>query len=268
MIKLIITDMDGTFLNSRGDYNRALFSEVVSAMAQQGGHFAPCTGKQVDRVEELLGEGSENFWILGDSATRIKHQGRYVYQSLLQNRLGLAIIAQLARVPGSHITIACTPEFAFIREDIAPHLKELVRRSYSKVKTVGDFNEISTDFVKITVYDEQGRCPDIRGELDAFNDDAYIVVSEKNWIDIANAGVHKGTTVARLQALVGVGKHETMVFGDGLNDVELMGCADLSFAMRNGCDETKAAANFIARSNDEDAVMHTILQVLALQRHG
>ncbi|WP_323910259.1 hypothetical protein [Aeromonas caviae] len=42
-------------------------------MAQQGIHFAPCTGKQVDRVEELLGAQSANFWILGDSATRIKH---------------------------------------------------------------------------------------------------------------------------------------------------------------------------------------------------
>ncbi|WP_349917991.1 HAD family hydrolase [Aeromonas veronii] len=257
--------MDGTFLNSQGDYNRALFRDVVTAMAHQGVHFAPCTGKQVDRVEELLGEESANFWILGDSATRIKHRGQYVYQSLLGNTLGLAIIDRLAHVPGSHITIACTAELAFIREDIAPHLKELVHRSYSKVKTVGDFNEIGADFVKITVYDEQGRCPALRGDLGAFNDDAYIVVSEKNWIDIANAGVHKGSTVARLQALVGAGRHETLVFGDGLNDVELMGCADLSFAMRNGCDETKAAANFITRSNDDDAVMHTILRLLALQ---
>lgn len=73
MIKLIITDMDGTFLNSRGDYNRALFAEVVAAMAQQGIDFAPCTGKQVDRVEARLGAQSANFWILEDSATRIKH---------------------------------------------------------------------------------------------------------------------------------------------------------------------------------------------------
>lgn len=73
MIKLIITDMDGTFLNSRGDYNRALFAEVVAAMAQQGIHFAPCTGKQVDRVAARLGAQSANFWILEDSATRIKH---------------------------------------------------------------------------------------------------------------------------------------------------------------------------------------------------
>lgn len=74
--------------------------------------------------------------------------------------------------------------------------------------------------------------------------------------------------MARLQQLVGAGRHETLVFGDGLNDIELMACADFSFAMRNGHDETKDAAHFITRSNDKDAVMHTILQLLALQRQG
>ncbi|MBL0484254.1 hypothetical protein [Aeromonas caviae] len=46
---------------------------MVAAMAQQGIDFAPCTGKQVDRVEARLGAQSANFWILEDSATRIKH---------------------------------------------------------------------------------------------------------------------------------------------------------------------------------------------------
>lgn len=204
-------------------------------MAQQGIHFAPCTGKQVDRVEALLG-----------------------------NALGLAIIRRLERLPGEHIVIAC----AAIREEVPDHLKALVRRSYTQVQTVADFGDITADVVKITVYDEQGRCLDLRGQLGEFDDEAYIVASDQQWIDIANAGVHKGTTVARLQQLVGAGRHETLVFGDGLNDIELMACADFSFAMRNGHDETKDAAHFITRSNDEDAVMHTILQLFALQRQG
>ncbi|UJQ38712.1 HAD hydrolase family protein [Aeromonas caviae] len=174
----------------------------------------------------------------------------------------------MAHLPGEHIVIACTAACAAIREAVPDHLKALVRRSYTQMQTVADFGDITADVVKITVYDEQGRCLDLRGQLGECDDEAYIVASDKQWIDIANAGVHKGTTVARLQQLVGAGRHETLVFGDGLNDIELMACADFSFAMRNGHDETKDAANFITRSNDEDAVMHTILQLLALQRQG
>lgn len=265
MIKLIITDMDGTFLNSHGDYNRELFQTVVNVMKEHQIHFAPCTGKQVGRVEELLGEGSDDFWILGDSATRIKHQGQYIYQSLLPNPLGLDIIQTLEQLDGSHIVIACTPEAAVIRNDVPEHLQQLIRRSYADVRLMDDFRELDADFVKITVYDEQGRCPELRPHLSAFDDRAYIVVSEAAWIDIANVGVHKGTTVERLQKIVGATRAETMVFGDGYNDIELMACADFSFAMRNAFDETKAAANYITRSNDEDGVLHTILQMLSLQ---
>nr|WP_323940144.1 hypothetical protein [Aeromonas caviae] len=161
-------------------------------MAQQGIHFAPCTGKQVDRVEARLGAQSANFWILGDSATRIKHQGRYVYQSLLGNALGLAIIRRLARLPGEHIVIACTAACAAIREAVQDHLKALVRRSYTQVQTVADFGDITADVVKITVYDEQGRCLDLRGQHDEFDDEACIVASDQQWIDIANADVHRG----------------------------------------------------------------------------
>jgi Cof subfamily protein (haloacid dehalogenase superfamily) len=267
MIKLIITDMDGTFLNSHGDYNRELFQNVVVMMREHDVQFAPCTGKQVERVEELFGEQSRDFWILGDSATRIKHQEQYVYQSLLNNTLGLAIIDQFASVEGSHIVIACTPEFAAIKRDTPEHLRALVRRSYAKVELVDDYKDIESDFVKITVYDEKKQCPSIRQQLSKFDDQAYIVVSEAAWIDISNAGVHKGTTVEKLQSMLGVTEAETMVFGDGLNDVELMARAHFSFAMRNAFDETKAAANYITRSNDEDAVMHTILQFLTLQNN-
>lgn len=95
---------------------------------------------------------------------------------------------------------------------------------------------------------------------------AYIVASESAWIDIANANVHKGTTVAYLQQLLNVTPEETMAFGDGYNDIELMERAVYSFAVRNAVPELKDTANFITRSNEEDAVMKTIMQILSLQK--
>lgn len=265
MIKLIITDMDGTFLNSAGDYNRTLFQEVNQKMQQAGVYFSPCTGKQVERVEELFGDISRDFWILGDSATRIKHQGEYVYQSLLPNPLGQAIIERLQSEQGEHIIIACTPDGAYLLDSTAEPLKALMRRSYTKLTEVRNYQQIDGDFVKITVFDPKGGCPELRTHLTDFDEQAYIVVSEANWIDIANQGVHKGTTVARLQEMLGVTEQETMVFGDGFNDIELLERGAFSFAMRNAFPETQAIAKYITGSNDQDAVMTTILQMLQLQ---
>src|SRR5699024_8758255 len=134
-----------------------------------------------------------------------------------------------------------------------------------QIKKVAHFNDITDEFVKITVHDPSLSCFETREKLSPFFDSAYIVASDASWIDITNAGVHKGTTVKQLQCLLGVTPEETMAFGDGYNDLELMGQATYGFAVRNAVSELKDAANFITRTNEEDAVMNTILQILALQ---
>lgn len=266
MIKLIITDLDGTFLNSQGGFDKPLYDKVKLLMDEKNIHFAPCTGKQCERVEELFGEeDAKKLWILGDSATRIKYAGEYVYQSLIPNALGRKIIEKLEAIASDHIIIACTPSAAIIKHSVPDENKIKVKGSYAKVNFVTSLSEIKDDFVKITIYDPKERCFTSVNELAEFKSDAYIVASEAAWIDISNYGVHKGTTVERLQKILGVTREETMVFGDGLNDVELMLTGDYSFAVRNAFDETKAVANYIIKSNDENGVLLTIQQMLSLQ---
>lgn len=265
MIKLVITDLDGTFLNSQGDFDKEHYKKVRKLMNEKEVVFAACTGKQCERVEELFGEElSRNIWILGDSATRIKHNGEYVYESLLKNELGVSIIEKLEEIATDHIIIACTPTAAFIKSTTPETDAKMIRRSYAVVKTVDDYQDIQEDFVKITVFDIQKRCFEHVKELDSFKDRAYIVASEAAWIDISNYGVHKGTTVEELQKMLGVTKEETMAFGDGLNDRELLETATYSFAMSNAFEEIKEIAAFVTKSNDESGVLTTIEKILAL----
>lgn len=265
MIKLVLTDMDGTFLNEKGDFNRTLYKEVKTLIEESNIAFAPVTGKQCERVEELFGDDAKDFYILGDSATRIKHNNEFVYESLLSNELGLEIIGMLEEISLNYTIIACTRNGAVIKDTISEEEKAVVRGSYSKVKQVSDFYEIKDDFVKITVHDPLFKCFETREHLATFFDRAYIVASDAAWIDIANVNVHKGTTVQQLQTLLNVTPEETMAFGDGYNDLELMSRAVYSFAVRNAVKELKDGANFITRSNNEDAVMKTMIQILSLQ---
>lgn len=266
MIKLVLTDMDGTFLNNSGDFNRELYKDVKNIMKDKGVVFAPVTGKQCERVEELFGGDSEDLWILGDSATRIKHNGEFVYESLLSNQLGLKIIELLEEISLEHTVIACTRSGAVIKDNIPQEEAAIVRRSYAQVRQVSNFNDITEDFVKITIHDPLLRCMETREKLSPYFESAYIVASEAAWIDIANANVHKGTTVEHLQQLLNVTPDETMAFGDGFNDLELMTRAKYSFAVRNAVQELKDTANYITRSNEEDAVMKTIIEILSLQK--
>ncbi|WP_027108340.1 HAD family hydrolase [Lacticigenium naphthae] len=266
MIKLVISDLDGTFLNSQGEFNRERFGKVKELMKSKGVIFTACTGKQGERVEELFGaEYAKDIWILGDSATRIKYNGEYVYESLLGNEVGLEIITKLEEIEDDHTVIACTPTTAFIKDTTPEASIKRVRGSYTNVEILSDYQTIAEDFVKITVYDPKLRCYESVKHLDPFNAAAFIVASEAAWIDIANKGVHKGSTVQKLQEILNISYEETMVFGDGYNDRELLASGKYSFAMRNAFEELKEIANYITRSNDEEGVLLAVEEFLALQ---
>lgn len=265
MIKLIITDLDGTFLNSQHTFDKAYFESVFKEMKRKNIAFAACTGKQCERVEELFGpEFLKDIWILGDSATRIKRNGQYIYESLLPNETGLQIINKLEEIASDHTIIACTPTAAFIHTDTPAEIKQVVRGSYAVVKELDSLNTISEDFVKITVFDSFKRCFENVKQLQEFEDRAFIVASEAAWIDITNLNVHKGTTVNELQQLLGVTKNETMAFGDGYNDMELFDQATYSFAVQNAFEEVKEKAAFVTKSNDDNGVLRTIEMMIAL----
>ena len=75
--------MDGIFLNNSGDFNR-------------------------------------DYGFLGDSATRIKHKGEFVYEFLLSNQLGLEIIQLLEDISLDHTIIASTRSGAVIKDTLSP----------------------------------------------------------------------------------------------------------------------------------------------------
>jgi Cof subfamily protein (haloacid dehalogenase superfamily) len=265
MIKLIITDMDGTFLDDKKKYNTVLFDQVKKMTREQGITFAVCTGKQTQRVEEIFDTDYYDFYIIADSAARIKHQHKFIYQSLLDNALGLKIIASLISINEKYAIIVSTENGAFTKNNIPPHIHKRLNSAFSNLKLITNYSDLTEDFIKITVYDEHGDCIRAESRLSNYKNKAYIVASESQWLDITNYGVHKGTTVAKLQNMLGVNEQETMIFGDGLNDIELMDQGTFSFAMENGCDQTKAAANYIIGSNNDDSVLRTIIQILNLQ---
>src|SRR5690554_4308948 len=117
MIKLILSDMDGTLLNSEGRVEHQQLKKMKDLMTQAGVQFAAVTGKQAERVEALFGDLAEDVWILGDSATRIKRNGIFVYESLLPKEVGRNIIMAVETLAPNVTIIACTKEAAVIRGD-------------------------------------------------------------------------------------------------------------------------------------------------------
>ena len=62
----------------------------------------------------------------------------------------------------------------------------------------------------------------------------------------------KARAVRQLQELLGCGR--LVVFGDGVNDLDMFEIADEAYAVENAVPELKAAATGIIGSNNDDGV--------------
>jgi Cof subfamily protein (haloacid dehalogenase superfamily) len=76
--------------------------------------------------------------------------------------------------------------------------------------------------------------------------------SKPRFLDVTSYGIHKGTVVVRLAALLKIPTERVAVIGDGPNDVEMFKQAGISIAMGQGVDEVREAATYLTNSNDDE----------------
>lgn len=96
-----------------------------------------------------------------------------------------------------------------------------------------------------------GACPVVRG-----------VRWHPAFVDLIPASGGKDRGMEALLADAGLTREESMAFGDGGNDVDMLRYAHVGVAMGNGTDEAKAAADYVTQDVDDDGVAH------ALRRFG
>ncbi len=81
-------------------------------------------------------------------------------------------------------------------------------------------------------------------------------------LEIHAAGVHKWAAAECLCARLGIAPDETVAFGDGPNDVELLAGAGLAFAMADGWEVARSAADDVAPPCREDGFAITVERLL------
>jgi len=128
-IKLVVTDMDGTFLDEISEFDREAFGILKENLDSHNIRFVFCTGKQCERVENIVGDLTKDTFIIGDSATRIKYNGEFLYTATIQNELGLNIIDALTKIDPEQTIIACTEDVAYVLDTVSEEERKFVHGS-------------------------------------------------------------------------------------------------------------------------------------------
>ena len=108
----------------------------------------------------------------------------------------------------------------------------------------------TTSILKIAVYHSSSSEAFIYPAIKHLKEDYLLKVSGQNWLDISDHKANKGNALREVQKLLNISKEETMVFGDYLNDIEMLQEATFSFAMENAHKDLTKVANYATKSNN------------------
>ncbi|MDE9799719.1 HAD family hydrolase [Staphylococcus delphini] len=139
-LQFVVTDMDGTFLDSQSAFDREAFCRLKVRCEEKGIRFVFCTGKQCDRVVRILNGLEKDTYIVGDSATRIQYNGDNIWSQTFERELGLSLIQRLQQLLGCYqaSTIAFGDGLNDVELFNAAGIKVVMDNAYPELKRKAD----------------------------------------------------------------------------------------------------------------------------------
>ncbi|MGL5379966.1 HAD family hydrolase [Clostridium sp.] len=259
MIKFIATDMDGTLLNSNNEIHQE-FYEVFEKLKEKDVVFAAASGRQYYNLLKRFDNIKDNMMFIAENGTFVVYKGEEILVNSLDKDIALELIEIGRNIKDSYI-ILCGKKAAYIEKTDERFIKE-TEKYYERYEIVEDLTKVNDDILKVTICDFAGSEQNSNNHYDNYRESLQVTVSGQIWLDITAKGVNKGVAINKIQEILNIKYEETMVFGDYLNDLEMMGSAYHSYAMDNAHDELKKVARFKAKSNDDNGVVHAIKEIM------
>lgn len=262
MIKLIATDMDGTLLNNWKKVGKN-FESVISELNEKEVIFALASGRNYQRIKEKFKEMDLDLMYISDNGNYIEYKGEVLNKNTLKKSDIINLSLFLKNI--SYCKYSFSNENDIYTDNKLVHA--VGRYCFYKNKFVENVTNIKEDIIKCSILVPSAFHAKVLRELRAAFPHLHISRSSKHTIDVNSGVMNKGKAVELLKEKFSLKYDEVMVFGDYLNDLEMMGSAYYSYAMKNAHKEIKEKANFLAPSNKKNGVLKVIEEVVLNKRN-
>lgn len=253
--KLIVTDMDGTLLDGQRQLPPSL-PEVVSELASKGIGWAIASGRQLANLQDVLKIADLNLDIIAENGSLacLKGEEKPFFKDLTPIAFFYDILKTSLEIPGA-TPVLCGLDTAWIH-DAYPEDHKIIHRYFSHAQTWHNLDEIKNIAVcKIAVYHPKAAemLWEILGQYHTST--CKVIISSDHWIDIQPTRIHKGNGLQALLQKRHIKPKQTIVFGDYLNDVEMMTIGTHGVAMRNAHPNLRTLCAHTTRANTENGVL-------------
>ncbi|MBR4941274.1 MAG: HAD family phosphatase [Clostridia bacterium] len=250
---LIVTDLDGTLLDSNKNVGKAT-SEAIEYFMSEGGCFTFATGRLVASFEGVRKK-------LNWNAPVIFANGCQIYDYNTESILWECSIPETRRqylqdlldsYPGT-----CLEVYRHLRCDMLK-LNEISTLHASKFgfgfNQPDNIFEVDSPITKVLFTNEHSVLEQIRDRIEAEAPDLNVRFSNDVFLEVFSAETDKGKGTLRLAELMEISADDIYTAGDQENDLDLLGAAKIAFCPENAVDKVKAASDIVLPDNDHDTI--------------
>ncbi|WP_053956694.1 Cof-type HAD-IIB family hydrolase [Inediibacterium massiliense] len=263
MYKLIVSDMDGTLLNSKNivsEENKRAFQKLID----QNIHIAIATGRIYTSAKVYAKYLDVVTPIIACNGAIVKDlkNDEILYESYMKKEDVLNVI-EICKKYGLYYQFYnedtfFTEKLAYSSLKYSEWNKTLKEEDRVRIEVIQDgYQYIQNHDEKIykmsLMSDDQNVLREARKELESIQT-LEISKSWYNNIEVMNKGVSKGNAIEQLAKSLGVKQEEIISFGDNENDISMLTYAGLGVAMGNSEEIVKKSADYVTSTNDEDGV--------------
>ncbi|MCR5756775.1 MAG: Cof-type HAD-IIB family hydrolase [Selenomonas sp.] len=262
MIKLIMSDMDGTLLDENGQLPKG-FADIVRQLRERGVLFAPCSGRQYYSLLETFKGYEDEFLFFAENGTMVRYHDRELFSSTMRRSLGIQALKSTEQLPQVYEVFCGKKDAYVLRDKMTESFAAELGKYYTHSAVVDCFEDIDDEMIKASFFDAEGKAGTrIYPVLEKYRGPFQVATSSDYWVDMMNFDINKGIAIQQVQKRLRISPMECAAFGDYMNDAEMMSSVYYSFAMDNAHPEIKKLARFRTASNKEHGVLQGIQKLI------
>src|SRR5690606_19310939 len=148
-VKVIVTDMDGTFLDDAKTYDRDRFLAQFEQLQRRGIEFVVASGNQYYQLISFFPEIQDRISFVSENGALVYEHGQQLFHGELTRHEYQIVLGELLKDKGLNF-VACGLESAYVSDRAPEAFVELMSHHYHRLKPVRDYHAIDDKMFKFS----------------------------------------------------------------------------------------------------------------------